>query len=62
MEQETGTQQDGVYDPSVGMVVTESGKAHWRRRLAEGRAEADRDHEARAALLEKLRQGPAAFA
>jgi hypothetical protein len=33
MEQDTSTRDDGVYDPSVGMVVTESGKAAWRERL-----------------------------
>lgn len=33
MEQDTSTRDDGVFDPSVGMVVTESGKAAWRERL-----------------------------
>ncbi|SDT29107.1 hypothetical protein [Actinoplanes derwentensis] len=33
LEQDTSTRHDGVFDPSVGMVVTESGKARWRERL-----------------------------
>jgi hypothetical protein len=33
MEQDTSTRDDGAFDPSVGMVVTESGKARWRERL-----------------------------
>jgi hypothetical protein len=39
MEQDTSTHQDGVFDPAVGMVVTESGKARWRERLQAKRAQ-----------------------
>jgi hypothetical protein len=60
MEQEAGEQQDSYYDPALGMTVTRSGKARWRRILAE--RDANRDNDATAAFVELLRQGPSAAA
>lgn len=52
MEPNVSTEQDGVYDPHVGMVVTAAGKRRWRERLDE--ADANRDHAAREALKQRL--------
>ena len=41
----------------LGVAVTDEGVARARRKLAD--ADARRDHDARAALLEQLRRGPA---
>jgi len=60
MERDTGEQQDSYYDPALGMTVTRSGKARWRRILAE--RDANRDNDAIAAFAEQLRQGPPAAA
>lgn len=57
MEQDAAQREDAYYDESVGMVVTRSGKARWRERLAERAA--SRDTEASAAFLAELRRGGA---
>ncbi|GIM88718.1 hypothetical protein [Paractinoplanes toevensis] len=61
MTQETSSGQS-MRDLLVGMgvVVTDEGVERARQRLRD--ADADLDREGRAALLAKLRQGPAAFA
>jgi hypothetical protein len=60
MDSETTTPEGSYFDASLGMVVTEAGKAKWRARLAEARGQ--RDTAANASLRAKLRLGPAATA
>lgn len=60
MERNAGDQQDSYYDPALGMTITRSGKARWKRILAE--REANREDDAVAAFAAQLRQGPAAAA
>ncbi len=62
MEPDTSApqQDDSYFDERVGMVVTRSGRAKWRRKLDEHRA--NRDVAALEALRDRLRLGPAAQA
>jgi hypothetical protein len=41
MEHDATAQQEGTFDPAVGMVVTEAGKARARAQLREAHAEID---------------------
>jgi hypothetical protein len=56
----TAGDQDSYYDPALGMTITRSGKARWKRILAE--REANREDDAVTAFAARLRQGPPAAA
>jgi hypothetical protein len=52
MDREVSEREDAYYDEAVGMVVTRSGKARWRKRLTEARERID--PAAREALKQRL--------
>ncbi len=56
MDPEVSADGDAYFDPSIGMVVTHSGRARWRKILAEHQA--NRDPQARARMLESLGMDP----